>query len=1071
MLFRKKQNREGGLSFFEQKIIFFSGPEINEISTKSSERARERQKNKDFFNDLFGDTLTQQFEQITEGPRSINTVSANGKTGFYIVFDGETHVATEIKERTMKDPDAKTKKKKYIYIEISNIKFNQKDLNDIKKLAEKIHGIKSIEYKKLKGGRLAINIFPEETVNLDEISLDTGFKVAFRLRLETKRDQFEELFKNTEDTVFDSKGKIKSGFFTAKRGNWEPIFERLTNEADKSALQAIKDKVYSITIEDGKIKVVAHYKNCDINLEERDAFWNKTWIAFISTQYPQPIEEPEFVEAETYALSPEEVGLTDPKEPTFEFAPEEADSSPKIMHAPEVEDPMVYAEAMPEPMYEESGEPQPVEPDDDWEPYVTNEDDFIDQELGNKNNKPTEPDMPIAVPPPEKDSQEAEAIIVSPKNNPEAKLRQPEPPKDQKIPSNVLIREMATNKRPLIQENIDKLEYITPKLAKMIVDQWNNESKNRLEFKSLKKLKTKEAKEFANFKGSKVDLRNLDLDHTKVDTIMILVNTNFEVDLSGLSVDFYDRLNKEQKELIGRNLHRISFHSNLLRKFYQHLPVINFNPKELTFDNIKKYNHKVFTIGESTENEEKNDHFYNIQTKTTAISPFNGGYNTYSVTITHPNSNFQFLFYLETEENQTVWRYRPTITSFTDIEKRGKRFAIISEFLRNNGIIIKNPQEIEAPALSAKQTSPQPEGAPLTAEPEPADQYMEKPDPQPVSAIQETLSTDDLIKEMETEKIKITQKNIDKLEYITPKLAKMIVEKWISDGEYVLALSNLKKLAQTEKETIKVAEELANFKGEILALGGLKEITPDIAEKLANFKGDALVLGGLKEITPDIAEKLANFKGTLLRLDGLKKVSHNTIVALINFTNNGPRKAICLYGIRSPNSISVESLISLAKSNFEKIYLGDISKVIDTMTDEQKKIIATNLKKFTFSPNYCKYKLLPYTPLIEDFRPQEINFDNINENDYKSVMINNHQYFVEIKIDTINFLNLNTKVEHIFRISIENNDKIVWDYIKQANYNVINESEAPKELELVHYLQEQGITINETQPEPVKMLE
>jgi len=83
--------------------------------------------------------------------------------------------------------------------------------------------------------------------------------------------------------------------------------------------------------------------------------------------------------------------------------------------------------------------------------------------------------------------------------------------------------------------------------------------------------------------------------------------------------------------------------------------------------------------------------------------------------------------------------------------------------------------------------------------------------------------------------------------------------------------------------TVKIAEELAKFKGDYIALDNNTYIDPQVARALANFKGRGIGLDGLVELGAASAKYLAGFQGNLLYFKGLKEISPEVIEQFRSF--------------------------------------------------------------------------------------------------------------------------------------------------------------------------------------------
>lgn len=133
--------------------------------------------------------------------------------------------------------------------------------------------------------------------------------------------------------------------------------------------------------------------------------------------------------------------------------------------------------------------------------------------------------------------------------------------------------------------------------------------------------------------------------------------------------------------------------------------------------------------------------------------------------------------------------------------------------------------------------------------------------------------------------------NIHQLKSIIPEAARILVQ-----SERRMELLSL-GISVLSAET---AQELVQYKGDMLLLNCVKELSPETAAALARFKGIKLGLNGTKKISLEVIKALAPYKGILLLesledpgIDQKNKLEAEIIFKMLNAAK------LCLNGIKS----------------------------------------------------------------------------------------------------------------------------------------------------------------------------
>jgi hypothetical protein len=137
--------------------------------------------------------------------------------------------------------------------------------------------------------------------------------------------------------------------------------------------------------------------------------------------------------------------------------------------------------------------------------------------------------------------------------------------------------------------------------------------------------------------------------------------------------------------------------------------------------------------------------------------------------------------------------------------------------------------------------------------------------------------------------------------------------------------------SELESLTVEEARRLvAEYKGEMLSLGGLTTLDAETAKALAEYKGDYLSLDGLATLNADTAKALAESKARRLHLKGLATLDADTAKALAEYKGD----YISLDGLATLNADTAKAL---AEYKGRWLYLNGLA----TLDSDTAKALAT----------------------------------------------------------------------------------------------------------------------------------
>ena len=152
-----------------------------------------------------------------------------------------------------------------------------------------------------------------------------------------------------------------------------------------------------------------------------------------------------------------------------------------------------------------------------------------------------------------------------------------------------------------------------------------------------------------------------------------------------------------------------------------------------------------------------------------------------------------------------------------------------------------------------------------------------------------------------------------------------------------LFLDGLRKISDS------AALSIGKYQGLQLFLNGIKEISPFAASALAKIKDydgertGSLYLCGVKEISGEVAAELGKFKGQLLDLRGLKQLSKTTASSLAK-----AKTELWLSGLKSISD-EVAKALSVHKGRYHKrVGLG--LSGLKSLSDRSAEFLAVNKK-------------------------------------------------------------------------------------------------------------------------------
>lgn len=125
-------------------------------------------------------------------------------------------------------------------------------------------------------------------------------------------------------------------------------------------------------------------------------------------------------------------------------------------------------------------------------------------------------------------------------------------------------------------------------------------------------------------------------------------------------------------------------------------------------------------------------------------------------------------------------------------------------------------------------------------------------------------------------------------------------------------LHNIHQLKSLTQEAAKVLIQLER-RLELLSLG-ITELPPEVAQELAQYRGEIILLNCIKELTPEAAAKIAQYRGFKLGLNGLKKISLQAIKALTAYKGMLFMDTLEDFGLTQKNKLDAEKIFKQFKT-------------------------------------------------------------------------------------------------------------------------------------------------------------